>query len=175
MKSGIVLLALCAFVSAVGFEAHAASLPDGCGSDKVQFDVNTTHTAPPTLTPEPGKALVVFIETSNEGGATWPAISTRFAMDGAWVGANKDNSYFTVSVMPGDHLVCSGRQGWGAGDWADSSPLFAEAGKIYFFESKVYLVRNESDKGRAFHFKQITENQGRSRVNASKLASWTPK
>lgn len=173
MKNEIVLLAMCAFVGVAGFEAHAASLPDGCGSDKVKFDVKTAKAAPPTLTPEPGKALVVFIETTDSG--TWPAISTRFAMDDAWVGANKNNSYFTVSVTPGEHRICSSRQGWGGGDWSDSSPLSAEAGKVYFFESKVYLVRNESDRDRAFHFKQITGDQGRSRVNASNLSSWTTK
>jgi hypothetical protein len=174
MKNEIVVLALC-LVGAVGLEAHAASLPDGCGSDKIKFDVKTVETTPPTLTPEPGKALVVFIETSEDGRSTWPAISTRFGMDDVWVGANKNNSYFTVSVMPGVHRVCSSRQGIASGDWSDSSPLSTEVGKVYFFESKVYMVRNESEKGRAFHFKQITDEQGRSRVKASSLSSWTPK
>jgi hypothetical protein len=175
MKNKVVLLALCAFLGVARFEAHAASLPAGCGSDKVKFEVETTKAAPPTLTPEPGMALVVFIESTDNG--TWPAISTRFGMDDAWVGANKNNSYFTVSVKPGDHSICSSRQGWGAGaeGWSDSSPLFAQAGKVYFFESVVHLTHNQSDGGQGFHFKQITADYGRSRVNASRLSSWTTK
>jgi hypothetical protein len=174
MKNKIALLALCMFISAAGIEAQ--SLPNGCGNDKAKFEVNTTDAAPPALTPENGKALVVFIETPLSGGhLTWPTVSTRFAIDNIWVGANMNNSYFTVSVTPGDHLVCSGRQGYHAEDWADSSPLFAEAGKVYFFESKVDYYRNESDKDRAFHFKQITADQGRACLKASKLSSWTQK
>jgi hypothetical protein len=173
MKNEIALLALCTFIGAAGI--HAQSLPDGCGNDKAQFEVITTEAAPSTMKPETGKALMVFIETSLSGPRTWPAVSTRFAIDNIWVGANKNNSYFTVSVTPGDHLICSGRQGYRAKDWADSTPLFAEGGKVYFFESKVDLYRHESDGDRAFHFKQITGDQGRARVNESKLSSWTPK
>jgi hypothetical protein len=171
MKNKIVLLALCVFLGVARFEAHAASLPAGCGSDKVKFDVETTKAAPPTLTPEPGMALVVFIESTDNG--SWPTITTRFGMDDAWVGANKNNTYFTVSVKPGDYRICSSRQGWGAEDWSDSSPLFAQAGKVYFFESLVHFTHGECDRERGFHFKQITEDYGRSRVNASRLSTWT--
>ena len=30
----------------------------------------------------------------------------KLAVDGAWVGANHGNSYFSVSVEPGEHHVC---------------------------------------------------------------------
>jgi hypothetical protein len=175
MKIKMVLFALCAFVGATRMEAKPADLPGGCGRNSVKFEVKTARVGPPTLTPEPGKALVVFIETFDEPGTKWFPITTRFGMDDRWMGANKNNSYFTISVMPGEHRICSTRQGWGSGDFADSSPLSAEAGKVYFFEAKVHTYRNEGDRERAFHFKQITDDQGRSRVDASELSNWTTK
>ena len=50
--------------------------------------------------PEPGKARAYFIQDAR-------AFTTNFGVDGAWVGANNGNSYFSVSIEPGLHHLCT--------------------------------------------------------------------
>ncbi len=170
------LLVFCVLTSAAAWEAGATALPSACGDDEVQFNVKTQKAVEASLIPEPGKALVVFVETMDGPFPPWDIPSTRFAIDGSWVGANRGNSYFVISVAPGEHNVCSGWQGTLSEqrDRSDMSPLAAEAGKVYFFEAKVKGTGQSTSEG-AFRFKQITDEQGRFRVKASKLSSWTPK
>jgi hypothetical protein len=71
-------------------------------------------------------------------------VTTRVGLDGAWVGANRGNSYFVFLVEPGKHHLCA--------DWLNAkSPghmsgtsyanrlvslaeFTAEVGKEYYFE-----------------------------------------
>jgi hypothetical protein len=176
MKSKMNVVVFFLLACATAGQAGATALPSACGDDKIQFDVKTQKAEPASLTPEPGKALVVLIETIDGSVPPWDVPSTRFAIDGTWIGANRGNSYFVISVTPGAHNVCSGWQGSFSEqrDRSDMSPLTAEAGKVYFFESKVKWTGRSGSDG-AFRFKQITDDQGRFRVKASKLSSWTPK
>jgi len=174
MKAALKLMTFCVLAGATAWQARATMLPSACGPDKIQFDVKTKSVPLALLTPEPGKALVVLIETL-DGSFLMPP-STRFAIDGQWVGANRGNSYFVISVTPGEHRVCSGWQGAlsEVRDRSDMSPLDAQAGKVYFFESKVKYTGQTTSEG-AFRFKQITDEQGQERVKVSKLSSSTPK
>ena len=53
----------------------------------------------------------------------------RFGVDGAWVGATKDNSYVVISLNPGVHHLCAVR-----GKEVDAQPLTVEAGKTYYYQ-----------------------------------------
>jgi hypothetical protein len=105
MKTKFVMLMLAATLVTT---AHASKfvLPDSCGSEKVDFDVNSKKDQPAPAPPEEGKAQIVFIESLEKSGVLGTP-TNRYGMDGAWVGANKGNSYFTVSVAPGEHHLCS--------------------------------------------------------------------
>jgi hypothetical protein len=86
--------------------------------------------AQPPAAPEPGKALVYFIQKQG-----LPIFVTRVGLDGAWVGVIKHDSYIFASVAPGEHHVCAATQ-----DKEHPGPellhFTAEAGKVYY-----YLVR----------------------------------
>src|SRR5260221_12833237 len=109
---------------------HAAVLPDACGNEKVSFEIQLQKNPPSPADPEAGKAQVFFIEKSEKP----PAIGcigcntvTRFGVDGAWVGATKDNSYFYISLDPGVHHLCAvlGRNIY-------AEPLTVKSGETYY-------------------------------------------
>jgi hypothetical protein len=166
--------------------AGATVLPDSCGNDKVQFDVKTQkHQQLPA--PAAGKAQIIFIEFLDKNLACWSCgtPTSRFGMDGAWVGANQGNSYFAVDVAPGEHHLCT--------DWQSAfgrlkqkvgmAEFVAEAGKIYYFEAKMKLKEHDygtgpgssSEVDRDLDFEQVSEDEGRYRMKASATATATPK
>ncbi len=116
--------------------AHAGALPEGCGDDSVQFKIKTAkgQSAP---APEPGKAQIIFIQSLDGAFDSQP--SSRFAIDGAWAGANRGPSFFAVSVAPGTHHVCASRQTSVRAEKENVgvATLNAEAGKVYVYEFKI--------------------------------------
>jgi len=114
----------------------------GCGKDNTKFDVRTTQSNHPFQKPEAGKALVYFLEDDADF-ASRPRPSTRFGLDGAWIGATNRNSYFYVSVDPGEHHLCADWQsflGFTTGHKSGAASLTAAEGSSYFF-----LVKNRSN------------------------------
>ena len=143
MKSRLVLLLLCASL-VPAMQAWAKTvLPDACGDDSVKFDVDTQGNQPALAPPPTGKAQIVFIESYEKnipmiGGA--PVV--RFGMDGAWVGANKGDSYFTMTIDPGVHHLCASWptvQGRLKKNSVGMDSFSAEAGKIYYYQFKFTL------------------------------------
>jgi len=64
----------------------------------------------------------------------------RIGLDGAWVGAFKRNSYFSVSVEPGEHHACMNLQsGTPLGKLVAFAHVTAEAGKVYYLGTKVFV------------------------------------
>lgn len=49
MKPKLVLLALSLSISSSSLQVQAATLPDACGSDKVEFDITLQKNPPPIL------------------------------------------------------------------------------------------------------------------------------
>jgi hypothetical protein len=126
------------FLSCLAGTAHASKtiLPDACGAGNVKFEIKQQKADAALPLPEDGKALFVFIETLEKSGVIGTP-TARFGMDGAWVGATKGNAYFTVSVPPGDHHLCS--------NWdkkVGMASIKAEAGKTYYFQFKISLIHS---------------------------------
>ena len=101
-----------------------------CGPKDASFDVEQVLDVEPSAAPEPGKALVYFIQ--KESGR--PYFTTRVGLDGSWVGVIHD-SYFFVSVVPGEHHACAATQEQ-KHPGVELIHFTAEAGKTYY-----YLVR----------------------------------
>jgi hypothetical protein len=176
-KLGVMLLCMSLVYVA---QARATVLPDSCGDDKVKFDVATKKKQPVPAGPATGKVQIVLIETL-DGCVTCGTATTRFGMDGAWVGANKGSSYFTVEVAPGDHHLCT--------DWQSDFDFLkqkvglisftAEAGKVYYFEAKVAIVTHQDGPGtnsnlvtdRTLALAQLSSDDGKYRVKLSKLST----
>lgn len=128
MKSALVVLFFAASALAQTPPGLATS---ACGPKSDSFDVKLDKTQHTLAQPEPGKALVYFIQ---ENGA-----ASRTGLDGAWVGVNKNNSYFAVSVEPGEHHVCADvRTPRGIpGVRVGLLHFTAEAGRVYYFDARV--------------------------------------
>jgi len=107
LRFQILLACFCAIAPVA---AAARILPPACGDDKIKFDVKVEKGSLDLPPLAPGKARLVFIETLQKHGVIGRAATTRYGVDGAWVGGNKGDSYFVVDVDPGPHRVCANWQ-----------------------------------------------------------------
>ncbi|MGA3080240.1 MAG: hypothetical protein ABSD44_02525 [Terracidiphilus sp.] len=188
MKPRLVVLLLCASLLAAVQARAKTILPDACGDDSVKFDVKTEQGQPVPAPPPDGKAQIVFIENENQGLGLGMHATIRFGMDGAWVGANNDNSYFVVNVDPGVHHLCVS---WQSSlkmikKSIDVASFTAEPGKVYYYAANVILtvVRGATGPGVSsggggtsidFNLAPLDEDAGKFRVKAWKLATWKSK
>jgi hypothetical protein len=125
-----ILVASCAFAADAGRVAAA------CGPNAARFGSDAALPEPPEPPAEGAatKAVVYVIADGNPQ-------TTRFGLDGAWVGASQGDSWLWFLVEPGEHHLCA--------DWqpsrmrtmstASSAKLISltsftvEAGKVYYF------------------------------------------
>jgi hypothetical protein len=172
------MLLLCASMlpSVQALAKSNAILPDGCGDDAVKFDAKQENDNPGLPALADGKALIVFVESMpNEMRVQ---STTRFGVDGAWVGANKGDSYFTVTVEPGEHNLCASMQSAPSRmkkTFTQMASLTAEAGKVYYFEAAVNVIEGHNAAMESFDFAQLSEKEGKYRVKAWKFATSKPK
>lgn len=141
MKLALVALLLTAplcaqSTSKVRYGQVTDAQPLACASVPIQFSVkkdNTQHALPQAA---PDKAQIVFIHDS--GGA--PGIgypTTKLAIDGAWVGANHNDTWFAVAVEPGEHHLCVTLQSSLVEDRVELAHLTAQAGSVYYFRTRL--------------------------------------
>jgi hypothetical protein len=167
--------------------AWGVILPDACGKDEIQFDVKTLKgdSAP---APDATKAEIVFIESTQHGSQT-----VRYGLDGAWAGANKGNSYFTVWVTPGEHHLCASWQSMfkkAVNNYTGMTSLTAEAGKVYYIEYKIAMTGDGGGMGTVVggssagqpvmtapsfsvstNFALVTEDEGKYRMKVSPIST----
>jgi hypothetical protein len=177
MKPSLNALFLCASLACAG-QAWATILPDACGDDKVKFDVKTERSKTPPAPPEAGKAQIVFIENENQMIGPFMYATVRFGMDGAWAGANNNNSYFTVTVDPGVHHLCASWQS-ALGmlkKSIDVASFTAEPDMIYYFAAQVTVIPTGGNNANyTFGLSQLNDDEGKYRVKAWKLSTSKPR
>jgi hypothetical protein len=127
-----------------------AQTDPGCGAANVKFDISTTKQRPAAPAAQPGKALVYFLQDDLKYNAI-PRPTTRFGIDGAWVGATHANSYFYVFVDPGQHHLCANWQSdvtpfqFGVQKRSTAVTHFtAEADKTYYFRARDTVYTDHS-------------------------------
>jgi hypothetical protein len=133
-----VLVAIPVFMMTAAAQSPADA--PGCGVTKAEFDITTQKKAPPKPVPDPTKAVIYFLQ-DDLSFASRPRPTTLFGVDGNWVGATHSNSYFFLTVDPGEHHLCSD---WeknvvlGVSDRPREAALHftAEGGMTYFFRAK---------------------------------------
>jgi hypothetical protein len=128
------LFAFAATSSAQNAPTETAAAP-GCGAENTKFDVTTERSKHPFVKPEPGKAIVYFLQDDSYFQSR-PRPTTRFGLDGNWVGATQANSYFYASINPGEHHLCAGWQsfvGFNVAQKSAAAHFTAQAGGVYFF------------------------------------------
>ena len=103
---------------------------------------------------------------------------SRIRPHGAWVGATKGDSYFTVTVDPGEHNLCASMQSAPTRmkkTFTQMASITAEAGKVYYFEAAVKMTGAMDASTATFSFAQLPEADGKYRIKAWKLATSKPK
>jgi hypothetical protein len=167
MKIALValLFAASAFAQAQSVAATAA-----CGLGIVDFKVKLEDTGSPPVHPEPGKALVYFIHDAGTS-ALFAYPTTKHGLDGAWVGANHGNSYFAVSVGPGEHHLCASLQSSLVDDRAEFAHFTAEAGKVYYYRTRLIMSRSVE----LLELEPIDSDQGKYLIASFPLSVATPK
>ncbi|MGA2589946.1 MAG: hypothetical protein ABSH32_08540 [Bryobacteraceae bacterium] len=167
---GVVIL--CPWMSLAHAEERGAfpAAAVACGADDVEFDVKTDKSQHPTLQPEAGKAVVYVIEDIPQQVSFH--ITQRVGLDGAWVGANRERSYFAFSVDPGLHHLCASVHlgGFAAGPSTISlRRLTAETGRVYYFRVATY------DRGFFPDLQPVDEDEGQYLVETSAHSTSHPK
>lgn len=142
MKCSLVVLLFAATALAQTTKSTAISAP-GCGRDNVKFTVKIENGTHPAAEPDKEKAIVYFLEDDSSFESN-PRPTTRLGVDGVWVGANHGDSYFYVSVDPGEHHLCASWQSWigfGMRETGAAAHFTAEPGQTYYFRVKNTWLR----------------------------------
>jgi len=136
MKRTLVLMFLA--VSAVAQDKPAVVAAAACGRNDISFDVKRDQTQHALAQPEPGKARIYFVQDLGQTHCIVHCVTVKIGLDGAWVGANQDNSYFSVSVEPGEHHVCANPQSRELRHLVGLAHFTAEVGKTYYLRTRLF-------------------------------------
>ena len=101
----LLLVAVLASAAFAQDQAAITAAQSACGPKDTQFDVKVERG--PHATPQvSGDKALVFVVKDVGQLRCW-GCTTKVAVDGAWVGATKGNSYLSFSVDPGEHHRCA--------------------------------------------------------------------
>jgi hypothetical protein len=169
------ILALLLFtITAFAQDPSAVSAAQAaCGPKNVNFDVKNDDFQHTVGQPEAGKALVYVIQDIGSVNCIAGCITTKIAVDGAWVGANHHNSYFSFAAEPGERHLCANWQSHfeGLSQIVGLVHFTAEAGKVYFFRTRVLGAQATN----FFNFEPIDSDQGRLFVASYPISVSHPK
>jgi len=119
----------------------------GCGPTDAKFSVKTDKRLHSVAAPNNGSAIVYVImqEVSDPYAYQLYHMTTRVGLDGTWTGANHGNSYFSFTVSPGSHRMCTDVQSSlpGAAKLNDALSLTAVAGETYFYSAELTIPWKE--------------------------------
>ncbi len=141
----LILLTLLTTAAIAQDPALVSAAEAACGPKGVNFNAKRDKSQHTVGRPEAGKALVYVVQDIGTVHCLGGCVTTRVALDGAWVGANHHNSYFSFAVDPGERHLCANWQS----DFAFLSRLVglvhftAEAGKVYYFRTRAFGGRDQ--------------------------------
>lgn len=122
MKTALFVL----FLTLSALAQNVSTWPAACGPRQTKFDVN--HEPPPARNPLPiapaGKARIYFIQNTMS--------QVNVGIDGTWVGANDDSSWFVVAVDPGKHHICEYTTKWNIAVQLRLRDIDAQPGESYY-------------------------------------------
>jgi len=167
MKIAVVTLLLAASAFA---QAPSAAPTAACGPENVSFRVKLRDSQHTLAQPEPGKARAYFFGDAGTS-ITLGYPTVKIAMDGAWVGANHGNSYFSVSVEPGEHHLCVTLQSSLVEQRVELAHFTAEAEKVYYYRTRLVLSRGME----LLELDPIDSDQGKYLVATFPLSVSSPK
>jgi hypothetical protein len=92
-------------------------------------------------------------------------------LDGTWAGANHGNSYFSVSVDPGEHHVCVTLQSSLVAQRVELAHFTAVADTAYYYRTRLVMSRSME----LLELEPIDNDQGKYLVASFALAVSNPK
>ncbi len=123
-------------------QSPSGILAIACGPKDFPFSVTTDSSQHSVEQPEPGKARVYFIQESGVDTLTFGQYPmTTIAVDGAWRGANKRNTYFALSLTPGEHHFCACVRSIHFPEQIQLAHLTVEPGNDYFYRTRLFLIQ----------------------------------
>lgn len=163
----VTLLTVSAFA-----QDQSADVRTACGPQGVSLAVKQDDSQHTLSQPQPGKALIYFVQETGAANCLLGACVTRIGLDGAWVGAFKHNSYFSVSVDPGEHHACMNVQSpTPLGKLVAFAHVTVEAGKVYYLGTKAF-VRTSTTR---LEIDPIDSDQAKYLIASSPLSVSQPK
>jgi hypothetical protein len=165
----VALIALL-FAASAFAQAPIDSAASACGPDRVDFRVKLDKSQHAPAQPVPGKALIYFIHDSGTS-VVFAYPTTRVGVDGSWVGANHGDSYFPVSIEPGEHHVCADLQTSLYEDRTEFAHFRADAGKVYYYRTRLVMSRSVE----LLELDPIDSDQGRYLIESFPLSVSKPK
>jgi len=141
-----------------------------CGPENVSFKVKLDNSQHTLTQPDPGKAQVYFLQDAGTP-ITLGYPTVKLAIDGAWAGANHGNSYFSVSVEPGEHHVCVTLQSSLVARRVELAHFTAEPDTIYYYRTRLIMSRSEE----MLELTPIDSDQGRYLIATFPLSLASPK
>ncbi len=144
-------------------------LAAACGPANISFKVNLDRTQHGPALPVEGKALIYLI---HDAGIPFEHLTigyptTKYGLDGAWVGAGHGDSWFAVPVSPGEHHICTTLQSSFVDKRVELAHVEAEAGKSYYFRTR--LVMSQSVE--LLELNRIDSDEGQYLVSEYPLAT----
>ncbi len=137
MKALKVFVAVLVLSCARPSQSQPSPVPFDCAQPREDVAVRLDSSQHTIQQPEPGKALIYFIQDTDQP-VFFADPSASVGIDGKWVGASTNGSYFVVAVEPGWHSLCTGDM--------EFDHLVAEPGMVYYFRVRPFL----SDSGSEF-------------------------
>jgi hypothetical protein len=162
--------AILLFAASAVAQSSAVATNAACGVEVVNFNVKLEDSAPASAPPAPGKALIYFIHDAGTS-ELFAYPTTKLGVDGKWAGANHGNSYFSISVDPGEHHMCATLQSSLVASRVELAHFMAEAEKVYYYRTRLVLSR----KVELLELEQIDSDQGKYLIDAYPLSISTPK
>ncbi len=171
MKCALVVI-LFAALTCIPAMAQGQPAGSACGPANAHFD-NEPAAEHTTSQPEPGKGQVYVIEVFDKVVGEILHPTPRVGLDGAWMGADKGDSYLAFSVAPGEHHLCVNWQSY----WkrlSDEAAVFgftAEAGKTYYFRARI-IEQGGSGHGSsaALDLEEVNADEGKYLVSSSPMS-----
>jgi len=165
----VALIALL-FATAAFAQVAPVAYPAACGPQNVSFKVKRDESQHILAQPDPGKARVYFLQDAGTGQTIgYPTV--KIAIDGAWVGANRVNSHFSVSVEPGEHHVCVTLQSSLFAQRVELAHFTAEANRVYYYRTRLIMSRSVE----LLELDPIDSDQGKYLVASFPLSVSSPK
>jgi hypothetical protein len=180
MKAALVVMLFA--VAAFAQDRAVAAAESACGPSDVLFRVKTNTNPHQVAPPETDRALVYVVEEQKF--RAFDDVTARVGLDGAWVGANRGNSYLFFSVEAGEHHLCTD---W-ISDWLPGGRLVslanftAESGRVYYFRARttggpsaIGDGKLQAAAGASIDLELVNSDEGKLLVASSALSVSHPK